>query len=173
MKYQAISEVEAIRLSYQENLEPTLLISITCPETKDLPKFHLNENILYIHRMKFHDLTEAYNEECQLLTNDQLLELQSIIDGYKNQINQIVVHCAAGISRSSAIAAGLALYLGDSDDFIWTTKRYLPNKHCFTIMNQVFALGLTEEAIDQRYQTNQELYARFSTGANEMIFPFN
>lgn len=172
MEYQAISEVEAIQLSYQDNLDSTLLISITCPETKDLPKFHLNESILYIHRMKFHDLNKAYNEDCQLLTKDQVLELQSIVDGYKDQIKQIVVHCTAGISRSSAIAAELALYLGDSDDFIWTTKQYLPNKHCFTLMNQVLALGLTKDAINQRYQTNQQLHPRFSTEMNEIILPF-
>lgn len=153
MKYHILSEMEAIQWSYQPSLPKTLIISITCPEAP-LPTFGASPQIQHIHRMSFHDLEKAYHSKCQLLTKEQILTLKTVLDTYASRVDEIIIHCAAGISRSAAIGAGIALYLQDSDDFVWSGsnhRRFFPNRHCFTLMNEVLGLGLSSDDIHERY----------------------
>ncbi|EIX1108599.1 dual specificity protein phosphatase family protein, partial [Listeria monocytogenes] len=49
---------------------------------------------------------------------------------------QIVVHCHAGVSRSSAVAMAIAEHLRDTDTYekLQVIKRYLPNPRVLAIM---------------------------------------
>ena len=51
------------------------------------------------------------------------------VDTYKKEVDLIVVHCEAGISRSAGVASALSLILNGTDDYYF--KHYLPNILCY------------------------------------------
>ena len=59
-------------------------------------------------------------------------EILSLIDGFGESIDSIIVHCEAGISRSSAIAAGICKYFGKSDNKFFKDK--VPNRFVYRLM---------------------------------------
>lgn len=53
---------------------------------------------------------------------------------YKDRVEQIIVHCDAGYSRSPAVAAALAKALGMSDEVYFSSGQYCPNRHVYRMM---------------------------------------
>ena len=45
----------------------------------------------------------------------------------KDEIDTLIVHCSAGVSRSPAVAAAILKGLGESDEAIWNDPRYCLN----------------------------------------------
>ena len=67
------------------------------------------------------DLENIYNEKHAKMINDFILN---------NDFDEILVHCALGISRSPAVMAYIALILDDKKMFndILSEKHFIPNK---------------------------------------------
>lgn len=67
------------------------------------------------------DLENIYNEKHAKMINDFILN---------NDFDEILVHCALGISRSPAVMAYIALILDDKNMFndILSEKHFIPNK---------------------------------------------
>ena len=67
------------------------------------------------------DLENIYNEKHAKMINDFILN---------NDFDEILVHCALGISRSPAVMAYIALILDDKKMFndILNEKHFIPNK---------------------------------------------
>ena len=67
------------------------------------------------------DLENIYNEKHAKMINDFILN---------NDFDEILVHCALGISRSPAVMAYIALILDDKKMFndILSEKHFMPNK---------------------------------------------
>ena len=67
------------------------------------------------------DLENIYNEKHAKMINDFILN---------NDFDEILVHCALGISRSLAVMAYIALILDDKKMFndILSEKHFIPNK---------------------------------------------
>ena len=64
----------------------------------------------------------------------------------KNSIDLIVVHCNAGISRSSGTAAALSLIYNQDDSWVFKNPRYMPNMLVRkTILNEAEKMGLLDE----------------------------
>lgn len=74
-----------------------------------------------------------------------------------NQIEKLVVHCGAGISRSAGVAAACSLYLlGDDSEFF--DSRYCPNRTCYRMVLNALLVQLTDEQIDERFGRNKKKY---------------
>ena len=66
------------------------------------------------------------------------------VEQWKDKVEQIVVHCDAGYSRSSAVAAALALALNGrgADDEFFVKGNYCPNMHVYnTMLKELDARG--------------------------------
>ena len=86
--------------------ERTSVISITSTEDGDVA-FPANENVAAILRLRFNDLTEAYDEEGipygRPLPEQRDFEgLRAFVDALKG--DRLIVHCWEGASRSAAVA---------------------------------------------------------------------
>jgi predicted protein tyrosine phosphatase len=81
------------------------IISITDPDWKDAP---LTEEAWGdILRLKFHDIDKAW-QNYVLISDEQADEIIAWLKEHEDEFKKIVVHCAAGISRSAAVAKFIA-----------------------------------------------------------------
>ena len=79
------------------------------------------------------DSSETINGETPMSKSDA----KTIVDAfmkYKDRVEQIIVHCDAGYSRSPAVAAALAKALGMSDEVYFSSGQYCPNRHVYRMM---------------------------------------
>lgn len=160
MKVRVMSLYEAVHHSYKELDKRTAIVSITCPDDK-LPNFKLdNKQILGILELHFNDVERDY-PECVAPKKEDFTGLKDFIDSKKDSVDEIIVHCHAGISRSSACATAICRYLGIDDSFIWDSSSYMPNP-------LVFKLGLEELGVDLNSIDIKGLYER-NTIAHECL----
>lgn len=134
---------EVIAVSFEPKTERALLIRIA-DQGKDFTKLRHPEwyqDILEIH---FNDINEADDywglsqkekEEMKLFNERHAEIIYDFIDRNPDH-GQIVVHCNAGISRSSAVAMGIAEHYHDKETLqkLREIKRYLPNPRVLAIM---------------------------------------
>lgn len=90
-------------------------------------------------RLAFHDADPNNPHNPHIATDDQLFSekrANQIIDfvaEIKDEIDMLVVHCEAGVSRSPAIAAVLAkIHFGDDKAFF--KAPFTPNMHVYRVM---------------------------------------
>jgi predicted protein tyrosine phosphatase len=118
---------------------PTMIISISCLDkaiSNRLEKYRReNKNIINVVYVQFDDIdsSETINGETPMSE----LDAKTIVDAfmkYKDRVEQIIVHCDAGYSRSPAVAAALAKALGMSDEVYFSSGQYCPNRHVYRMM---------------------------------------
>lgn len=123
---------------------PNAVISITDPNNKKPAQFAITDftkDVLYI---KCYDVDKSsanffwypdrYKEGA--FTKEQAVQILDFVEEVKDNIEILVVHCDAGISRSSGVAAALSLIYTGTDKGIFMDKRYVPNMFVYrTILN--------------------------------------
>ena len=124
--------------------ERTSVISITSTEDADVA-FPANENVVAILRLRFNDLTEAYDGEGipygRPLPEQRDFEgLRAFVDALEG--DRLIVHCWEGASRSAAVATAIFEARGGVD-ILKTHGQYRPNP-------RVYALACRELGIPLR-----------------------
>lgn len=103
-----VPEKMAQTISYTIS-KKSIFISITCPNEDDVI-FANNEYILDIFRMKFNDL-DVDTDGLKAPVQENFNGLKNFIDKYKDEVEEIVLHCAAGASRSPGCGLAICEYL--------------------------------------------------------------
>ena len=126
-----------------ENINvPTLIISISDTDTP-IPNILAehkkeNSNIVHVEFLQFDDID--YDKEVDGLKPMSVEDAKVIVDTfeqYRDKIEQIIVHCDAGYSRSPAVAAAIAKATGESDEMYFSGGEYCPNRHVYrTLLNE-------------------------------------
>ncbi|ACK40058.1 TPA: tyrosine phosphatase family protein [Listeria monocytogenes] len=138
-----IAVPEVVAVQFKPRSEHTLLIRIADVGATYQPLKHesLFEAILPVH---FNDINEE--DDYWGLSDKEQAEMKLFNEVHRDLIydfvdehpdfTQIVVHCHAGVSRSSAVAMAIAEHLGDTDTYekLQVIKRYLPNPRVLAIM---------------------------------------
>lgn len=109
--------------------KPTVIISIISKFDEKEVTFANNENIIAIFRMSFNDL-DSDIDGAKAPIQEDFAGLKSFVDKYKEY--DIIVHCAAGVSRSAGTALAICQYLGIKTD-IDTSPSYQPNRLCYRL----------------------------------------
>lgn len=115
--------------------EPCVPISISDPRIRK-PKIRiagLCRDILYL-RFSDAEPVEGFEHppEIKLITPRQARAIWRFVDRYKKDIDTIVVHCHAGMSRSPAVAAAICRGLGGDDS--WFFQEYQPNQYVYQVI---------------------------------------
>ncbi|EUJ28041.1 hypothetical protein MFLO_12801 [Listeria floridensis FSL S10-1187] len=137
----ALPEVMAV--IFQPKTDHALLIRIT-DQNKEFMALKHPEYYQAVLEIHFNDINETDDywglsqkekEEMKLFNERHAEIIFNFIDQNPDH-GQIVVHCDAGISRSSAVAMGLAEHYGDFDTLakLREVKRYLPNPRVRAVM---------------------------------------
>ena len=114
---------------------PYIVISFTDPTYEDnCDRVHPHkpaeiaesEHRVAVLRQSFFDVS-SWNTPWPAMTVQQAEKVAKFVAEHLDKIQLIIVHCEAGISRSSGCAAALSHWLQKQDDFFY--KHYLPNSH--------------------------------------------
>lgn len=122
---------------------PTIIISIrSIGDTPPKKLFlHSNPQIKSFITLAFDDIT-TYHANYYPITEQQARKIAKFVMRYKDSVEQIIVHCDAGLSRSAGVAAAIAKYLNGSDDDFFVRSPYTPNMTCYHKV--LFALYIVE-----------------------------
>lgn len=118
-------------------ISPTsyVVVSISDPRRR-LPRIPRSAGFRGAVRLQFHDAMplegEALPDQIVLMTRQHARKIWDFVVQHQDRVGAVVVHCEQGISRSPAIAAAIAEYLGcDSERFF---REYLPNAYVYDLM---------------------------------------
>lgn len=151
MKIEIMSRIHAIQYTYLPHTEKTIIISIS-EGLGNKPSFCIGSDIVDILYLFFDDVEEAdleINPMYKLMSTQDALAIKDFLEKHKDNIDKIIVHCYAGISRSSAVAVGICKYLDLDDLWIWKGL-YAPNKWVLEVMNTTLQLGITKKDLHYR-----------------------
>jgi predicted protein tyrosine phosphatase len=111
---------------------PHAIISITSTPD-DVARLPGTESCRGVLRLAFLDVDAAPGgDDTGLFSRDQARAVCDFIDMHRAHLVRLIVHCDAGISRSPAIAAGIAVCLGQSDEEFF--RRYQPNRRVYRMV---------------------------------------
>ena len=164
MIFQVMSRRKAIEYAYHDNLETCIIISISnsddfCPKFASYSKNNIKD-ILYLNfddiqpwrGMKYWKKDEGlildqrinsdgfvYEERIyQLMKQEDADKIVEFVNKWYDKVDKIIVHCNAGISRSSGVCAAIMKYKTDSDSQIFDNSYYHPNTHCYNLVLNAF-----------------------------------
>lgn len=164
MLINVLSRNEAVVYALREEIPTTVIISISCL-TDEYPSFvyskYRSSKIKGVFAMKFNDLEKDYSVAGLKYVGpkqEDLKGLKEFIDKNKDSVEQIIVHCSAGISRSSAVAAAIALYLEEDEKaIIWNNNKYCPNRLVYKLARNEFNIATTEEEYSKLFYGNDKI----------------
>lgn len=119
MWIQNISMAEAIKGLHQFQPHKTILIQIQDFDTWSFVPAKYHDEFKQVHQFKFNDIEDDDGTAC---TQEQAEELVKILQAAKENNDNIVVHCHAGICRSGAVVE-VATMMG----FDEPERRRIPN----------------------------------------------
>ena len=111
-----------------------------------------NSNVLYLH---FFDVEE---ENPSMSFQDSEAEKIVLFLSRPTANEDLFVCCDSGESRSPAIAAAILLATGKTDQYIWESTEYHPNRLVFKKMCRKLGIHLTDHDIKKRVETNNAVF---------------
>ena len=154
MKVTVMSQENALR--YSEITKKDIII-VSIVGEKENPLVFNGGKVVDIFRMYFEDIERPYGLS-KMPSREDFYGLKSFLDKNVSSVEEIVVHCYAGSSRSSACAVAVMRYLGVDDSFIWSSSDYIPNKLVLTHAIDELGVELTELEIKALYDINDEAH---------------
>lgn len=135
----------------EETLDNNYII-ISINDSGHNTTIYSNPKIKDVLALTFDDIELKEHEDgfIKLMEVSQGERIKSFVDKYKGYVNNIVVHCTAGISRSGAVGCVLARYLNGNDEYLLKTGRYIPNKYIYKLMCEVFNLEYSDELFEEK-----------------------
>lgn len=142
-----------------KNMPKSIIVSISCLD-EEYPEFpqtikegDVNSKIYDIFFMKFNDLDSDYKDEHYTLLAPKLKDfygLKEFIDNNVHSVEQIIVHCGAGVSRSAGCALAIAEYL--NIDFQLNPKLHIPNNLVYKLAKQEFGIYKDQNYYEDFFQ---------------------
>lgn len=116
---------------------PTIHVIISITETNDfLPRFKDNPNRLGILRLHFHDVDSPRPGSIHF-TRSMARQVADFVNKHKRSLlEEVIIHCTAGLSRSPGLAAALARGMFGQDDQRYFDQ-YYPNRLVYRTMLRV------------------------------------
>lgn len=124
MEFQIMSKDRAIKYAQSRNDEKSIVISIN--DVNDVDTFIVpnDKNKIYrIHYAFFNDVERGSTA----ISESQAEDIADFILQYKDDVNLIIVHCGAGVSRSAGCCAAIMKALCGTDSMIFNNVYYKPN----------------------------------------------
>ena len=127
---QVMSRMAAAEYCARRHSEESVIISISTPD--------LYYGYLKIEKTDKNNVTDILNltTEQDLMSSDEAKAIVDFVE--RNKDKYIIVHCDAGISRSSAVVAAILKHYTGNDDMIFDSRRYNPNRWVYRKVLEAF-----------------------------------
>ena len=145
MRIRVFSRNEAL-VAAQNDMSYKIIISIYTPGDT-APEFPNNPTILDVLSLSFYDI-ENKKEMLIPVADDEIFntnyakQIKDFVTFWRKNENpkleEIWVHCDAGVSRSAGVAAALLKALFNDDSEIYDNPRYFPNFLCYKTLLEAF-----------------------------------
>ena len=138
MNVTVMSRSAAVRYCHGRHTDKSAMISVSDPNGAypSAPFTNKENGIIDILRLCFCDADgpgrDVYGRrvsEIDLMRDEDANKVVEFVNRHKEK--KIIVHCDAGISRSAGIAAAILKANTGSDDAIFNSMRYIPNRWCY------------------------------------------
>ena len=139
MNFYIHNRYTAVRWSYDYRDSTIAIISIIDPGT-EINDFHNNVPEDSILRLHFWDRDSA-TDGSKLFTIEDAKQILEFTEKYIDSVDFFIVHCGAGISRSSGCAAALSKIYNQTDEDIFTNPEYIPNMLVYRTILEEYMLG--------------------------------
>lgn len=138
MKFTVMNRENCKRWCYQKHVDKSLIISISDNWAAPNKVFESKDNrVVDILRLYFDDIDENCKGLFHGMTDEDARQIADFIakhyDNFGNSsedIQKIIVHCNAGVSRSAGVCAAISKYL-TGDDEAFFAGGYRPNMFCY------------------------------------------
>lgn len=137
MDFKVLSKAEIESTSVQSKLTKKHIVLSISDTTDSIPLLPLNRNRLNTFYMFFDDIDKetegikSYQPFHKLQAESLLVFINGMLEVHKD-LEQIVVHCFAGVSRSIGMASALSFILDKTDTKIF--KSGIPNMRVYNMI---------------------------------------
>ena len=145
MKFQVMSRANARKHSFDPAIDKCVIISIN-DTFIEANKFNNNPKIKSVCSLFFNDVEGRETGHMVREDADKIIEF---VNNNLNDVDEIIVHCGAGVSRSAGVCAALMLILTGDDSAIFNDNRYRPNMHCYRLVLESYFGHYNKKAIDE------------------------
>lgn len=135
MKFTVLSRMQARDYTYSTApKEPYIMISIN--DANALPNMFKRDP--YMKDVCILHFDDVESGKTAMKERDAAKILQ-FVDSHIHDVNEIIVHCGAGVSRSAGVCAAIMKIVTDDDTPIFNNAKYKPNMACYRkVMNAYF-----------------------------------
>lgn len=151
MNFQVMSKDKAVKYSFHPYTERSAIISIT--NLWDMPvKFSHEANIKRILHIFFDDVEKG---EKNVITFEDGKKIKEFVDDcLKDNIELLIVHCSAGVSRSAGVCAAIMKAVTGNDMDIFDNPHFCPNMTCYRTVLEAFIRDIDEDELQQELNIN-------------------
>lgn len=131
---QVMSRRKAIDFSYKIPNQEKKYAIISISEVSDTyPNFHYSQNLVDVLKLSFDDVDKNENG-CYRMSFMDAMKIVDFLKKNEDKVDVLIVHCLAGRSRSTGVAAAIAKWKFHDDSVYF--KEYTPNMHVYrTLLN--------------------------------------
>lgn len=156
MKFQVMNRFTASEYSKNTNIPKTIIISIT-----DIGSFEntfaQNDQIIDILRLQFYDCDFG---DLGHITDEDGKKIIEFVNKYLKNIEQIVVHCEGGVSRSAGVCAALMKIINGNDWEIFNNAKYCPNMTCYRTVLETYFGSYDETEANEKLTHNIKIWRK-------------
>lgn len=146
MKFQVMSRKNARAYSFRDDIDKCIIISINGTD-ETLNQFHTNPAIKAVCSLVFNDVGGS-DPNC--MTREDADKIISFVNQHVNSVDEIIVHCGAGVSRSAGVCAALMMIINGNDSDIFNNSRFCPNMHCYRLVLESYFGHYDKEPIEKK-----------------------
>ena len=154
MLFKVMNRFAASDYSKLTNIPKTIIISITDIDASE-NEFHENNQIIDILRLQFYDCEFG---ETGHITKEDGKKIIEFVNKHMNNIEQIVVHCEGGVSRSAGVCAALMKILTNDDWEIFNNAKYCPNMTCYRTVLETYYGSYNETEANEKIKHNIKIW---------------
>lgn len=151
MEFTVMNRPTAKKYSYGQHGHKYVIISIN-DMNQDPNRFNHTDELVGVLSLFFDDVSSG---EDNCIVKSDAVKIIKFLNSHMN-VDECVVHCSAGVSRSAGVAAALMKIVNGSDKPIFEDPHYKPNSACYTMVLNTYFGSYNEEAIEEPYKQNIE-----------------
>lgn len=151
-----LSFCDAAAYTCLRDIPPTIVISIDDKGFDPTPLDIDNPAIIGILKLWFGDVDEDWENTSTAISNENAEQIVAFVKRYLPLKPEILIHCAAGVSRSAGVAAALHRWLNGTDAPITDSPYRRPNFLCYKKVCAAAEVMIDECVERERFSKLQE-----------------